>query len=1081
MAQKALELAIKIAGKVDPSLGKAMAEAQRETNGLTKTLSTAAKATAAATAAAGAAAIAGITASTQKAITFQSSMADVAKVVDGAKDDNGQLTETYYNLKDGLVQLSKQIPIGVNDLAQIAAAAGQSGIAAKDIVQFTETAGKMQIAFDTSAEQAGEWMATWRAAFSMSQKDVTELADQINYLSNNSNATAPAIADVVTRIGSLGRLAGFSVAEVAAIGDAMVATGAETEVAATAIKKMATVMMLGSGATKKQQAVLKQLGMDSVTLAKNMRVNAKDAVLDLLDALNQLPKEQMLSAVSQYFGQEASGTIGKLVDNMQPLKEAFDLIADSAKYAGSMEEEFASRSDTAENKIQLAKQSLEAAAISVGEIFLPAVAQLADKFAELVNQYSPQITALVQYLVDNGPQVAAAVGGIAAALAGLTFKTKLDELGAFAALPAKLGKGKGGGITELFNGMVAAAQLGSKNLKGVMGTLAVGGSFGDAINWLKLDPQNSPFVKGLEKITKPVTDYTGRLHAALQGLDMGVLGDLANGIGGGITAALDAVKNTAGGALQKALGAAFKLGGGVANLAKPITAALTGALQSPLAGAVGGLLKGVASNLPALANVFTAALGPLTGLFGGILSGALPVVAAIGGIIAVLGILKDNTDGIRAAIATTFGEGAASLFDGALAAISNVGDTIKAVFSPENLASVQQTITKLFGENAGAAFGALVQMVQNVLPVFDQLMQFANTTMRPIIENIFAFITGTVVPGILNLITTTAPTIGQILASVGSMILSVATIIGQAFNAALPVIEAVIGAIMNIAQVVIPAVLGAASGMAASFSGVFGALQGVLQGLIAFITGAFSANWSQAWEGIKQIFGNAFNALVELCKVPINAVIGIINGAIRGINSLGITIPDWVPFESIAGKTFSINVPEIPMLARGGMTDGVSIAGEAGTEAVISFLPQYHAQNVQTWQQAGTMLGVTPQQAATAAGAELVLYPGMASAFAAAAGANSGTAIDLRSALDAQREPIELKEIPVAGNDATGTPGGQGGTDAGMQFVFAPQITAPGGDAQQIQQAVRDMFPEFKRQMAEYLRQQARTGYKKEA
>ena len=144
------------------------------------------------------------------------------------------------------------------------------------------------------------------------------------------------------------------------------------------------------------------------------------------------------------------------------------------------------------------------------------------------------------------------------------------------------------------------------------------------------------------------------------------------------------------------------------------------------------------------------------------------------------------------------------------------------------------------------------------------------------------------------------------------------------------------------------------------------AIQGIFQGLITFITGVFSMNWSQAWEGIKQIFSNAFQALVDLCRAPINAVVSIINGVISGINGMGITIPEWVPV--VGGNSFSINLPMLPTFAKGGFTDGVSIAGEAGTEAVISFQNSVRRQNINTWMQAGRMLGVNGGQAATVAG-----------------------------------------------------------------------------------------------------------------
>lgn len=108
--------------------------------------------------------------------------------------------------------------------------------------------------------------------------------------------------------------------------------------------------------------------------------------------------------------------------------------------------------------------------------------------------------------------------------------------------------------------------------------------------------------------------------------------------------------------------------------------------------------------------------------------------------------------------------------------------------------------------------------------------------------------------------------------------------------------------------------------------------------------------------GIKDFFVNAFASLPGILKSPINGAIALINGAIASINSIGFTIPDWVP--KLGGKAFSVNIPNIPMLAKGGFTEGVSIAGEAGTEAVISFDPAYRKQNIGYLAKAAQMLGI---------------------------------------------------------------------------------------------------------------------------
>ena len=103
------------------------------------------------------------------------------------------------------------------------------------------------------------------------------------------------------------------------------------------------------------------------------------------------------------------------------------------------------------------------------------------------------------------------------------------------------------------------------------------------------------------------------------------------------------------------------------------------------------------------------------------------------------------------------------------------------------------------------------------------------------------------------------------------------------------------------------------------FSGIKQAWAGIKQvfsGIIQFITGIFSGNWKQAWAGIVKAFGGIFQTIGGLVKAPLNAVIGLVNGAINRINGVGFTVPDWVPF--MGGKQFRVNVPKIPMLANGG-------------------------------------------------------------------------------------------------------------------------------------------------------------------
>lgn len=134
-------------------------------------------------------------------------------------------------------------------------------------------------------------------------------------------------------------------------------------------------------------------------------------------------------------------------------------------------------------------------------------------------------------------------------------------------------------------------------------------------------------------------------------------------------------------------------------------------------------------------------------------------------------------------------------------------------------------------------------------------------------------------------------------------------------------------------------------------------VKAIFRGIIDFISNVFSGNWSSAWQNIVDIFGNLFGGIVNVAKAPINGVIGAINHVIDSINDIGFTIPDWVPV--IGGEKFSIDIPKIPMFATGGITNGLSIAGEDPNypnEYIISLNPAYREQNLAYWAEAGRML-----------------------------------------------------------------------------------------------------------------------------
>lgn len=303
----------------------------------------------------------------QAAIDFESSMADVKKVVDF------DTPQQFKEMGNDILEMTKTIPMAAQDLAQIVAAGGQSGIAREDLTGFAESAAKMGVAFDISAGQAGDMMAKWRTAFKMNQTEVVDLADKINYLGNTTAASAPLISDVVTRIGPLGEVGGVAAGEIAALGASMVGSGIQSDVAATGLKNMILALTAGESATKSQVGALNELGLSAEDVAQGMQDNAKKTILKVLDAIRRLDKVKQASVLSDLFGKESLGAIAPLLSNLDGVQDNLNKVADSSKYAGSMEGEFSARSETTANSLQLAKNNMEAFKIAIGNGLIPAM------------------------------------------------------------------------------------------------------------------------------------------------------------------------------------------------------------------------------------------------------------------------------------------------------------------------------------------------------------------------------------------------------------------------------------------------------------------------------------------------------------------------------------------------------------------------------------------------------------------------------------------------------------------------------------------------------------------------------------
>lgn len=318
----------------------------------------------------------------------------------------------------------------------------------------------------------------------------------------------------------------------------------------------------------------------------------------------------------------------------------------------------------------------------------------------------------------------------------------------------------------------------------------------------------------------------------------------------------------------------------------------------------------------------TAVVGPILIIIGKLITAFSVISGAFSTVAGAIGKLSAGTGALSKAL--TVLTGPVGIVIGVIAGL--IGAFVHLYNSNEQ-----------FRAKAQETWNNIVSLFQNtVMPVIDNiknLVMDAINTITSVLQQLWGFIEPFITEMLTWLMDFWNNTGSKIVENVMGVVNGLIDLVSMIWN---NIISPIISFLMDKLQPVFSVVFGAISGVVQAFGDTIGsvvkAVTGVFKGIIDFITGVFSGNWEKAWNGIKDIFSNIVSGLGAIIKAPINGIISIINGMIRGLNR--VKVPDWVP--GIGGK--GINIPEIPQLAKGGIVDKATLAmiGEGkSAEAVI--------------------------------------------------------------------------------------------------------------------------------------------------
>lgn len=761
----------------------------------------------------------------KKAAEFEAQMSTVKAISNASADDMKRLSEeakhmgatTKFTAVEAGKALEYMAMAGWKTDQMLGGLPGIMNLAAasgEDLGQVSDIVTDALTAFNMTADQSGRF------------------ADVLAQASSNANTNVSMMGSTFQKVAPVAGALGYSVEDMSLGIGLMANASIKAEVAGTSLK---TALANMAKPTKQMQAYMDKYGI-SLTNADGSMKTFREVIDNLRSSLGGLSESEQVAAATAIFGKESFAGMLAIVNASDA---DFKKLSDSVNNAAGAAERMAQiKLDNFEGKVTLLKSAFEGLQIALGDALLPTFTQGAEKAAELISK-------LTEFINAN-PELVRTIVKVTAGL--LAFKA--------AALTAKLGflELKGGVLTiqkvmALFKGKTALA-----------GVEAVG------------------FAGKVKGVAKSVTGYFGGIGSAAGGVGR-AFGQMFSGtkIGG----AFSKIGGAAGGVFSKLFsgmgGVATRAFTGVAGTITNILGKAGTAVAAGPLGKIGSVIgKGfgkIGTMIAPLQKLGGAILGP----FSGILGKVLPVVGVISLIVAAVQILRDNLDKVREVVGRVFGDAGLAIFDKVVAVITNIGDTIRNVFTDGNLGGARQFLINLFGEEATGV------------------------------------IVGTVLPQIAQAFAEWAPTIASILQGLAEVVSTIATAIMAVIQFLMPTIQSIIGVALE------------------TIKGVVSGALTAIKGLVDVFAGIFTGDWTRVWEGVKSIFSGVWNSLKSIASGVLNGIISLVNGVISGLNKL--KIPDWVP--GIGGK--GINIPLIPRFATGtDSTPDTFIAGEQGAELITN-------------------------------------------------------------------------------------------------------------------------------------------------
>lgn len=340
------------------------------------------------------------------AADFETAFTGVTKTVDGTA---GEILE----LRQGIIDMAKEIPASTTEISAVAEAAGQLGIQVPNILDFTRTMIDLGNSTNLSAEEGATALARFANVTEMSQNDFGRLGSTIVDLGNKFATTEREIVEMGSRLVGAGHQVGMTEPEIMGFAAALSSVGIEAEAGGTAFSTLMSRMQLAvveGGEKLSQFATVARMSASEFKTA--FEEDAAGAIVSFIQGLSDCD-ERGQSAIQVLTDMELSDV--RLRDAILRTAGASDMFTSAVETGTAAWEENTALTDeasrfydTTANKIKVAKNQITDAARVMGENMLPVVADLAEDLSDLTEKFADLPPETQKGIIKFGALVAAA-------------------------------------------------------------------------------------------------------------------------------------------------------------------------------------------------------------------------------------------------------------------------------------------------------------------------------------------------------------------------------------------------------------------------------------------------------------------------------------------------------------------------------------------------------------------------------------------------------------------------------------------------------------------------------------------------